>query len=137
MYIWISYMAVKLTDKQLELLIHALENRVTELNQIINPLLEELADHRQFLEQYQLTSAARHNDQVFELLPWSKRIVQILQNAGHPMTAHEITAEVIRRIPVLAGEPSTRSSVASILSRRCGKLFRKTGDTYGLIEWEL
>lgn len=127
-------MAIKLTEKQLELLIFALENRVIELNQIINPLLDELADHKQFLEQYKLTqSPNRPNHQSFELLPWSKKIIQVLQETGYPMSANEIAAEIIRRVPLLTEEPSTRSSIASILSRRTGKLFKKIDDKYSLM----
>ena len=132
-------MSIKLTDKQLQLLISALKTRVTELNDIINPLLEELAEHESFLSKY--TSDALtfnvHNElnQSFELLPWSKKIIRVLQESQKFMTTNEIVAEIIKRIPALAEESSTRSSVASILSRRSGKLFKKIEDKYGLIEW--
>ncbi len=133
-------MSVKLTDIQLQLLIRAIDNRIIEINSIINPLLSELAEHKNFLQKYSkdITNASTKNtgDQSFEVLPWSKKIVQILQDSGKLMTANEIVTEVVSRVPELAGEPSTRSSVASILSRRTGKLFTKEGDKYGLVDWK-
>jgi len=132
-------MSIKLTDKQLQLLISALKNRVNELNDIINPLLQELAEHETFLAKYTnnpLTHLAiNETNQSFELLPWSKKISRILHESQKFMTTNEIVAEIIKRIPGLAEETSTRSSVASILSRRSGKLFKKVDDKYGLIEW--
>jgi hypothetical protein len=131
-------MSVKLTEKQLELLINAIQMRINELHEITKPLLAELADHESFLLQYnknQLTIKSKHQlNQPFELLPWSKKIVQVLMEAGKPMTTNEIVAEIVNRVPALAEEPSTRSSVASILSRRSGKLFKKINDKYSLIE---
>jgi hypothetical protein len=127
-------MAIKLTEKQLALLITALENRISELNSIINPLQEELAEHQKLIDTYKLTGGNRKtSDQGFELLPWSKKIIQILEETQRPMTANEITAEIIRRVPLLSEEPSTRSSIASILSRRTGKLFKKIDDKYTLM----
>ncbi|HEY0668921.1 MAG TPA: hypothetical protein VGD22_12125 [Sphingobacteriaceae bacterium] len=134
-------MPIKLTEKQLELLIGAIRHRISELNDIINPLLSELEEHERFLaehEQEQLPGFERNIfSQSFELLPWSKKIIMVLFETGHAMTANEIVAEIISRIPGLAEEASTRSSVASILSRRSGKLFKKVGDKYGLIEWRI
>lgn len=133
-------MSVKLTEKQLALLINALNNRVNELNDILNPLLEELAEHKMFLDEHdknKLTPLSGiETNQSFELLPWSKKITRVLQETEKFMSTNEIVAEIVNRIPGLANEPSTRSSVASILSRRSGKLFKKTGDKYGLIEWQ-
>jgi hypothetical protein len=132
-------MSVKLTEKQLNILLNALKNRVNELNSIINPLLQELAEHEAFLnihDKNPLTSLSHHEQsQSFEHLPWSKKILAILSDTGKFMTTNEIVAEIVNRIPELAEESSTRSSVASILSRRSGKLFRKIDDKYGLIEW--
>ena len=133
-------MSIKLTDKQLNLLINALENRVREINDILNPLIQELAEHEIFLNKYdknKLTSLpANNNTQSFEFLSWSKKITRVLQETNRFMTTNEIVTEIVNRIPGLADEPSTRSSVASILSRRSGKLFTKTEDKYGLIEWK-
>ena len=132
-------MSIKLTQKQLDLLINALKNRVNELNGIINPLLAELAEHENFLLQYDknLLTPISHNEisQSFEHLPWSKKIIRILADAGRFMSTNEIVAEIVNRIPGLADESSTRSSVASILSRRTGKLFKKIDDKYGLLNW--
>lgn len=132
-------MSIKLTQKQLELLLNAIHNRINELNGIITPLLTELAEHESFLLQHenkQLTTLSKHEiNQQFEVLPWSKKIIQILIESGKFMTTNEIVAEIVNRIPSLAEESSTRSSVASILSRRVGKLFKKRNDKYGLIEW--
>lgn len=132
-------MPVKLTEKQLELLIGAIHHRISELNDIINPLLAELEEHERFLTEHEhgkLTGVKKNSFlQPFELLPWSKKIITVLQDTGHAMTANEIVAEILKRIPALAEEASTRSSVASILSRRSGKLFKKVADKYGLIEW--
>ena len=133
-------MSIKLTEKQLELLINAINNRINELNSIIAPLLTELAEHENFLLQHdnkKLTPLSKYEiNQQFELLPWSKKIIQILlESGGKFMTTNEIVAEIVNRIPSLADESSTRSSVASILSRRVCKLFQKKGDKYGLIEW--
>lgn len=134
-------MSIKLTERQLELLINALNKRVGELNDIINPLLQELTEHQSFLKQYdkKLLTPSEHNDRnlTFEVLPWSKKIIRILSDSKKFMTTNEIVAEIVERIPELAKESSTRSSVASILSRRSGKLFKKVSDKYGLIEWEL
>ena len=133
-------MSIKLTDKQLNLLINALENRVREINDILNPLIQELAEHEIFLNKYdknKLTSLPANNTtQSFEFLSWSKKITRVLQETNRFMTTNEIVMEIVNRIPSLADEPSTRSSVASILSRRSGKLFTKTEDKYGLIEWK-
>jgi len=133
-------MSIKLTDKQLNLLINALENRVREINDILNPLIQELAEHEIFLNKYdknKLTSLPANNTtQSFEFLSWSKKITRVLQETNRFMTTNEIVTEIVNRIPSLADEPSTRSSVASILSRRSGKLFTKTEDKYGLIEWK-
>ena len=133
-------MSIKLTDKQLNLLINALENRVREINDILNPLMQELAEHEIFLNKYdknKLTSfPANNTTQSFEFLSWSKKITRVLQETNRFMTTNEIVTEIVNRIPGLADEPSTRSSVASILSRRSGKLFTKTDDKYGLIEWK-
>lgn len=133
-------MSIKLTEKQLELLINALKNRVSELNDIINPLLAELAEHENFLHQHDknpLTSVSNNEtSQSFEHLPWSKKIIRILSDSGKFMSTNDIVAEIVNRIPELAEESSTRSSVASLLSRRTGKLFVKTDDKYGLIEWK-
>jgi hypothetical protein len=133
-------MSIKLTDKQLNLLINALENRVREIKDILNPLIQELAEHEIFLNKYdknKLTSLPANNTtQSFEFLSWSKKITRVLQETNRFMTTNEIVTEIVNRIPSLADEPSTRSSVASILSRRSGKLFTKTEDKYGLIEWK-
>ncbi|NEU08349.1 hypothetical protein GZH53_08515 [Flavihumibacter sp. R14] len=132
-------MSIKLTDKQLQLLINALHNRVNELNDILNPLLTELAEHEKFLAEYSnktLTSfTLGEKNQSFEFLSWSKKIVKVLYDHDKFMTTNEIVAEIVKRIPELAEEYSTRSSIASILSRRSGKLFKKLDDKYGLIEW--
>lgn len=134
-------MPIKLTEKQLELLIGAIRHRISELNNIINPLLSELEEHEKFLaehEQEQLSGLETSIfSQSFELLPWSKKIIMVLYESGHAMTANEIVAEITSRVPGLAEEASTRSSVASILSRRSGKLLKKVGDKYGLIEWRI
>lgn len=133
-------MSIKLTEKQLQLLINALHQRVGELNDIINPLVAELAEHETFLLQYSKPSLTNSSistaDQQFEILPWSKKIIRILSDSKKFMTTNEIVAEIVNRIPELAQESSTRSSVASILSRRSGKLFKKVADKYGLIEWD-
>ena len=133
-------MSIKLTDKQLNLLINALENRVKEINDILNPLMQELAEHEIFLNKYDkniiTSSPANNTNQSFEFLPWSKKITRVLQETNRFMTTNEIVMEIVNRIPDLGDEPSTRSSVASILSRRSGKLFTKTDDKYGLIEWK-
>ena len=133
-------MSIKLTEKQLELLINALKSRVNELNDIINPLLIELAEHENFLLQHDKNPLTFVSDneisQSFEHLPWSKKIIRILSEAGKFMSTNEIVAEIVNRIPELAEESSTRSSVASLLSRRTGKLFVKKDDKYGLIEWK-
>ena len=133
-------MAIKLTEKQLELLINALHNRINEINGIITPLLQELAEHESFLLQHdsaQLTHLTKYEiNQSFEILPWSKKIMQVLVQSGKFMTTNEIVAEIVNRVPALAEESSTRSSVASILSRRSGKLFKKVDDKYGLIQWK-
>lgn len=132
-------MPLKLTEKQLDLLAGAIRHRITELNDIIEPLLAELSEHEIFLTEYEklkLTETGKENlPQPFELLPWSKKIISVLEEANHGMTANEIVAEIINRVPGLAEEVSTRSSVASILSRRSGKLFKKIGEKYGLIHW--
>jgi len=132
-------MSIKLTEKQLELLINAIHNRVNELNDILNPLLTELAEHQSFLEEHAtkpLTDVpAGEKNQSFEFLSWSKKIIKVLSEADKFMTTNEVVAEIVKRIPELAEESSTRSSIASILSRRCGKLFTKRDDKYGLIEW--
>lgn len=132
-------MPLKLTEKQFQLLIGAIHHRITELHDLIDPLLEELAEHERFLSEHEkgrlVPDEKRNFSQSFELLPWSKKITTILQEANHAMTANEIVAEIINRVPSLAEEASTRSSVASILSRRSGKLFKKVADKYGLIEW--
>lgn len=133
-------MSIKLTEKQLELLINAIHNRVNELNDILNPLLTELAEHQNFLEEHskktltQLSSGEKN--QSFEFLSWSKKIIKVLFEADKFMTTNEVVAEIVKRIPELAEESSTRSSIASILSRRSGKLFIKRADKYGLIEWK-
>ena len=133
-------MSIKLTDKQLELLIKAIHTRINELNDIINPMLVELAEHETFLQQHDnkiATNLSVHGIHVdFEHLPWSKKIIQVLVETGRFMTTNEIVSEIVNRVPALAEEPSTRSSVASILSRRSGKLFKKFEDKYGLIEWK-
>lgn len=133
-------MAIKLTEIQLQLLVNALNNRVNEIETLINPLLLELATHRTLLEKYNFDKSTypgdQGNTQGFEQLPWSKKIIRVLVQTGRFMTTNEIVAEIIIRIPGLAEEASTRSSVASILSRRSGKLFTKLGDKYGLIEWK-
>lgn len=133
-------MSIKLTDKQLELLIKAIHTRINELNDIINPMLVELAEHENFLQQHDNKSATNlsvHGIYAdFEHLPWSKKIIQVLVETGRFMTTNEIVAEIVNRVPALAEESSTRSSVASILSRRSGKLFKKFEDKYGLIEWK-
>ena len=133
-------MSIKLTDKQLNLLINALKNRVKEINDILNPLMQELAEHEIFLNKYDkiiiTSSPANNSTQSFEFLPWSKKITRVLQETNRFMTTNEIVMEIVNRIPDLADEPSTRSSVASILSRRSGKLFTKIDDKYGLIEWK-
>jgi hypothetical protein len=132
-------MSIKLTEKQLELLITAIHTRINELNGLITPLLAELKDHEAFIQQHdrsQLTQLSKFEiTKNFELLPWSKKIIQVLLECGKFMTTNEIVAEIVNRVPALAEETSTRSSVASILSRRSGKLFKKTDDKYGLIEW--
>jgi deoxyhypusine synthase len=132
-------MSIKLTEKQLQLLINALRNRVNELNDILNPLLTELAEHERFLAEHTnqaLTSfAAGEKKQSFEFLSWSKKIIKVLYENDRFMTTNEVVAEIIKRVPELAEEFSTRSSIASILSRRSGKLFKKLDDKYGLIEW--
>ena len=133
-------MSIKLTDKQLNLLLNALKNRVREINDILNPLMQELAEHEIFLNKYDIniitSSPANNSTQSFEFLPWSKKITRVLQETNRFMTTNEIVMEIVNRIPDLADEPSTRSSVASILSRRSGKLFTKIDDKYGLIEWK-
>jgi hypothetical protein len=132
-------MSIKLTEKQLELLINAINNRVSELNDILNPLLTELAEHQSFLNEHSskvLTPVSpSEKNQSFEFLSWSKKIIKVLSEADKFMTTNEVVAEIVNRIPELAEESSTRSSIASILSRRAGKLFTKRGDKYGLIEW--
>lgn len=132
-------MSVKLTEKQLELLLNAVKLRINELHEITKPLLVELAEHENLLSQYgknQLTANLKHQSmQPFEVLPWSRKIIQVLAEIGKPMTTNEIVANIVNRIPALAEESSTRSSVASILSRRSGKLFKKVNDKYGLIDW--
>ena len=132
-------MSIKLTEKQLELLINALNNRVNELNDILNPLLAELAEHQKFLDEYSkkpLTQVSpKEKNQSFEFLSWSKKIVKVLSDANEFLTTNEVVAEIVKRIPQLAEESSTRSSIASILSRRTDKLFKKRDDKYGLIEW--
>lgn len=130
-------MPIKLTEKQFELLVDAIQHRIIELKDILNPLLSELAEHEKFLAEHQLpVSDDTSFSQSFELLPWSKKIIVILREANRAMTANEIVAEIVNRVPGLAEEASTRSSVASILSRRTGKLFKKVADKYGLIEWK-
>ena len=130
-------MPIKLTEKQFELLVDAIQHRIIELKDILTPLLSELAEHEKFLAEHQLPISDDTNfSQSFELLPWSKKIIVILREANRAMTANEIVAEIVNRVPGLAEEASTRSSVASILSRRTGKLFKKVADKYGLIEWK-
>ena len=132
-------MSIKLTEKQLQLLINALHNRVNELKDILNPLLTELAEHEKFLAEHSkeaLTEfSGAEKNQSFEFLSWSKKIIKVLYDSDKFMTTNEVVAEIVKRIPELADESSTRSSIASILSRRSGKLFRKRDDKYGLIEW--
>jgi len=132
-------MSIKLTEKQLELLINAIHNRVNELNDILNPLLTELAEHESFLAEHNKKSLTQvspgEKNQSFEFLPWSKKIIAVLSEGNKFMTTNEVVAEIVNRVPELADESSTRSSIASILSRRSGKLFVKRGDKYGLIEW--
>lgn len=132
-------MSIKLTEKQLQLLINALHIRVSELNDILNPILAELAEHQNFLLEHEKTpltsSPNTETNQSFEVLPWSKKIIRVLFESENFMTANEIVAEIVKRVPALAEEPSTRSSVASLLSRRAGKLFKKVEDKYGLMEW--
>ena len=132
-------MSIKLTEKQLELLINAIHNRVNELNDILNPLLTELAEHQGFLKQHSKKAltvlSPDEKSQSFEFLSWSKKIIKVLSDADKFMTTNEVVAEILNRIPELAEESSTRSSIASILSRRAGKLFRKRDGKYGLIEW--
>jgi hypothetical protein len=132
-------MSIKLTEKQFELLINAIHHRIKEIDDIIKPLLAELTDHENFLQQHNhipLTQTAKFAiHQNFESLPWSKKIMQVLLESGKFMTTNEIVADIVNRVPALAEESSTRSSVASILSRRSGKLFKKINDKYGLIEW--
>ena len=133
-------MSIKLTDKQLVLLINAINSRVSEINSILNPLLQELAEHETFLAKHDRNKLTpiiiSEISQSFELLSWSKKICRVLQLSQKFMSTNEIVTEIVNRIPGLANEPSTRSSVASILSRRSGKLFQKTDDKYGLIEWQ-
>ena len=133
-------MSIKLTEKQLALLFNAINNRVSEINDILNPLLEELAEHKTFLAEHKRNTLTPiivpESNQPFELLPWSKKITHILQETKKFMSTNEIVNEIVNRIPGLAKEPSTRSSVASILSRGSGKLYKKMDDKYGLIEWE-
>ena len=133
-------MSIKLTKRQLEILINAINSRVAEINDVLNPLIEELAEHEEFLTRHhknRLTQISNvETSQSFELLSWSKKICRVLQLSQKFMSTNEIVTEIVNRIPGLANEPSTRSSVASILSRRSGKLFQKTDDKYGLIEWQ-
>ena len=132
-------MSIKLTEKQLELLINALNNRVNELSDILNPLLAELAEHQSFLAEYSKNTLTElspgEKSQSFEFLSWSKKIIKVLSDADRFLSTNEVVAEIVKRIPELAEESSTRSSIASILSRRSGKLFTKRNDKYGLIEW--
>lgn len=132
-------MSIKLTQKQLQILVNAIHSRINELNNIIDPLLTELEEHEAFLLQHnniQPSSFSKYEtNQGFEVLPWSKKITQVLLEAGKLMSTNEIVAEIVNRIPGLAQEQSTRSSIASILSRRSGKLFKKVDDKYGLIDW--
>lgn len=133
-------MSIKLTERQFAILINAINSRVVEINDILNPLMKELAEHKEFLTRHHKNRVTQISNaetiQSFELLPWSKKISRILQETKKFMSTYEIVTEIVNRIPGLASEPSTRSSVASILSRRSGKLFQKMGDKYGLIEWE-
>ena len=132
-------MSIKLTTKQYELLSNAVQNRIKELNELLNPILIELEEHNSFLSEYnkiKLTAPElSYKSQTFETLSWSKRIIQVLEEKEKTMTANEIVAEIVNRIPALAVESSTRSSVASLLSRRTGKLFKKINGRFGLIEW--
>ena len=132
-------MSIKLTTKQYELLSNAVQNRIQELNELLNPILIELEEHNSFLSEYnkiKLTAPElSYKSQTFETLSWSKRIIQVLEEKEKTMTANEIVAEIVNRIPALAVESSTRSSVASLLSRRTGKLFKKINGRFGLIEW--
>ena len=132
-------MSIKLTIKQYELLSNAVQNRIKELNELLNPILIELEEHNSFLSEYnkiKLTAPElSYKSRTFETLSWSKRIIQVLEEKEKTMTANEIVAEIVNRIPALAVESSTRSSVASLLSRRTGKLFKKINGRFGLIEW--
>ncbi|WP_026899184.1 hypothetical protein [Daejeonella oryzae] len=132
-------MSIKLTDKQYELLSDAIKNRISELTDLLNPILRELKEHENFLTEYnkkKLTSSKLiSSSQSFELLTWSKKIIKVLEDNNKSMSANEIVAEIVNRIPGLAEESSTRSSVASLLSRRTGKLFRKLNGRFGLIDW--
>jgi hypothetical protein len=132
-------MSIKLTTKQYELLSNAVQNRIKELNDLLNPILIELDEHNNFLSEYnkiKLTPPElSYQSQTFETLSWSKRIIQVLEEKEKAMTANEIVAAIVNLIPGLAEESSTRSSVASLLSRRTGKLFKKINGRFGLIEW--
>ena len=132
-------MSIKLTAKQYELLLNAVQNRIKELSDLLNPILIELEEHNSFLSKYskiKLTPPElSYKTQTFETLSWSKKIILVLEEKGKSMTANEIVAEIVNRIPGLAEENSTRSSVASLLSRRTGKLFKKINGRFGLIEW--
>ncbi|MBC7912498.1 MAG: hypothetical protein H7Y07_00095 [Pyrinomonadaceae bacterium] len=132
-------MSIKLTTKQYELLSNAVQNRIKELNDLLTPLLIELDEHKNFLLEYskiKLTAPElAYKSQTFETLSWSKRIIHVLEDKEKAMTANEIVADIVNRIPGLAEESSTRSSVASLLSRRTGKLFKKINGRFGLIEW--
>ena len=132
-------MSIKLTTKQYELLSNAVQNRIKELNDLLNPILIELEEHNNFLTEYSKIKLTPpevfYKNQTFETLSWSKKIIQVLEEKGKAMTANEIVAAIVNRIPGLAEESSTRSSVASLLSRRTGKLFKKINGGFGLIEW--
>ncbi|MBC7914676.1 MAG: hypothetical protein H7Y07_11215 [Pyrinomonadaceae bacterium] len=132
-------MSIKLTTKQYELLSNAVQNRIKELNDLLNPLLIELDEHKNFLSEYnkiKLTAPElSYKSETFETLSWSKRIIHVLEDKEKAMTANEIVADIVNRIPGLAEGSSTRSSVASLLSRRTGKLFKKINGRFGLIEW--
>ena len=134
-------MSIKLTDQQYELLSDAVKNRIAELNDLLNPILKELEEHNNFLLQYSKIKLIHPNysdlRQAFELLTWSKKIIAVLEYYGKAMTANEIVAEIVKRVPGLMQESSTRSSVASLLSRRTGKLFKKLNGRFGLIGWQL
>ena len=132
-------MSIKLTAKQYELLLNAVQNRIKELNDLLNPILIELEEHNNFLSEYSKIKLTPpevfYKNHTFETLSWSKKIIQVFEEKGKAMTANEIVAAIVNHIPGLAEESSTRSSVASLLSRRTGKLFKKINGRFGLIEW--